>query len=547
MALGTFTVTIDGNRLGAGVETSAKIQVKYAAGREFVKDDAEGVFWFPHVSSEKLVEVSLPHTLTLVTDVTSGESTEIGYEITIITNDRRRLVAGPFAAQAAGSAIDLTAVTSDFAGTVPEDIALRAETAAAQAEAAAASVPTDAELSATYASLDRVAPRSTVALIGTSITAQNSQPDGYDVTAGQAQWDALGYWTWAAIKLRHRLVMTAQKGVGSNTTTQMVARFGADILALDPLPGWVVIEPGPNDAGAGGLTAATSIANLTTMIDQAVVAGIRVALCTVTPSSFITSTAQKEARAGVNYWIKNTAPTLWPGLVVVDWALPTALGSTGGPNTAHFKNEGGQYVHPNNQGAAVMGGVLADALNPFVPVADVLPTDAADPYNLSANVFGTGGSSSTLPTSWSALSVTGSALTGTVSTIASTDGNPAQWGQAVVTSGGLRMYARATTGFVAGDTIEAACEFETDAAGWTGTDLTLRVTCVDTSDGSEERVALAVSIRSADGANPTRPASGVLRVPRFTVPAGVQRIEWQLLLKDAGTVRVRRPYIRKVV
>lgn len=138
MPLGTFTVTIDGNQLGAGTETSAEIVVKFSDGRQFVRDTDEGAFWFPHLSNEERQPVSLPYDLVLVTDVETGESETIGYEVTAFTRGKRRVIAGPFPAQAAGSTVALTAVTSDFAGQVSESLALRAETAAAEAAAAAA-------------------------------------------------------------------------------------------------------------------------------------------------------------------------------------------------------------------------------------------------------------------------------------------------------------------------------------------------------------------------------------------------------------------------
>ena len=100
MALGTFTITIDANQLGASTERTASIQVKIANGNDFIKDNAAGEFWFPHLSSPKPLPVSLPYSLTLVTDVDSGESTEIGYTVTVTTKSGGRVAAGPFPAQA---------------------------------------------------------------------------------------------------------------------------------------------------------------------------------------------------------------------------------------------------------------------------------------------------------------------------------------------------------------------------------------------------------------------------------------------------------------
>src|SRR5581483_1556993 len=124
---------------------------------------------------------------------------------------------------------------------------------------------------------------STVALLGTSITNLNGTISGDD-GAGNYLRDARGYWNWANILLGQRFTLVAQKGVGGDTSTQMLSRLSTDILALAPTLGWCVLELFVNDIGTTATpNTATSIANATSIINQLLAAGIRPVLCTATP------------------------------------------------------------------------------------------------------------------------------------------------------------------------------------------------------------------------------------------------------------------------
>lgn len=405
---------------------------------------------------------------------------------------------------------------------------------------------------------------STLAMIGSSIAAQNSvvTHEGDTAvygTAARAVWGPRGYWHWASALLGQRLTATAQRGVGGNTTAQMLARFDADILALVPRPGWVVIEASPNDA-ALGVPAATSIANLAAMIDKALRSRMRVVLTTVPPSSYIAGNAAWRAnRATVNEWVKRTAPTLYRGLVVADMAAPLAdpASTTGVPLAACYVAEGdGGLVHPNAIGAARMGAALARALSPVVPAVDLLPTDSGDPLNVLANSFGTGGSASTLPTGWLVTALDGTAITGTVATVDSTDDVAAKWAQVTLTGKDAQLYVQNLaigTGWAAGDRLYAECEFETDAAPWTSVQAFYLRLAFGASTG--EALTLSVS-PSTQGPFDYRLSKGVFRTPSFVVPADATRVQLMLSLRSAGgfgaagtaqaTFRMRRPAIRKV-
>ena len=71
------------------------------------------------------------------------------------------------------------------------------------------------------------------------------------------------------------------KGISGNTTVQMLARFQADVVALDPY--CVVIEGGTNDIAQRSDEAI--LANLKQMVEMAQTAKIRVILGSVPPSN----------------------------------------------------------------------------------------------------------------------------------------------------------------------------------------------------------------------------------------------------------------------
>ena len=71
------------------------------------------------------------------------------------------------------------------------------------------------------------------------------------------------------------------KGISGNTTVQMLSRFQADVVALDPY--CVVIEGGTNDIAQRSDEAILS--NLKQMVEQARKAGISVVLGSVPPSN----------------------------------------------------------------------------------------------------------------------------------------------------------------------------------------------------------------------------------------------------------------------
>ncbi len=158
------------------------------------------------------------------------------------------------------------------------------------------------------------------------------------------------------------------RGIGGQTTAQMVLRFRADVLALAPKA--VVILAGTNDlAGNTGPTTVAQIAdNLTTMAELAKLHGIRVVLASVLPVCDCTKDADGKSvlRTGdrkpdeiraLNSWMANYARK--NGHVYLDYhqAMVSAAGAD--DLKAELTGDG---LHPNAAGYAVMAPLAEKAI-----------------------------------------------------------------------------------------------------------------------------------------------------------------------------------------
>lgn len=147
------------------------------------------------------------------------------------------------------------------------------------------------------------------------------------------------------------------RGIGGQTTPQMVLRFRADVIELQPKV--VVILAGTNDiaGNTGPMTLEETEGNLATMAELARLHGIRVVLSSVMPVNDVAdadgkSIVQTEKRPPgkiltLNEWIKKYATD--NGHVYLDYFSATA--DEQGFLKSDITNDG---LHPNAQGYAVM-------------------------------------------------------------------------------------------------------------------------------------------------------------------------------------------------
>jgi lysophospholipase L1-like esterase len=165
------------------------------------------------------------------------------------------------------------------------------------------------------------------------------------------------------------------RGIGGQTTAQMLLRFKADVLALQPKA--VVILAGTNDVAgnAGPATSEQIEDNLASMAELARVHGVKVVLASILPVSDdkkdaagqpVNRTRQRPLATlrEINKWLASYAAA--NGHVYLDYFSATADGA--GLLRTELNDDG---LHPNARGYAVMAPLaekaIADALRSAAP------------------------------------------------------------------------------------------------------------------------------------------------------------------------------------
>lgn len=152
------------------------------------------------------------------------------------------------------------------------------------------------------------------------------------------------------------------RGIGGQTTPQMLLRFRQDVIDLKPKV--VIILAGVNDiAGNTGPSSLKMIEdNISSMAQLATANGIKVVLCSVLPASVIPWKPETDAVnkiSELNKWIRSYAAQNHH--TYVDYFTAMADDKKGLPSDLS-----GDGVHPNKKGYAIMAPLaekgIADAL-----------------------------------------------------------------------------------------------------------------------------------------------------------------------------------------
>jgi lysophospholipase L1-like esterase len=160
------------------------------------------------------------------------------------------------------------------------------------------------------------------------------------------------------------------RGIGGQTTPQMLVRFRQDVIDLKPKV--VQIMAGTNDiaSNTGPMTDEQTEANLQTMVELAHAHGIRVILASIPPASHFAWRPGLEVThriARINAWIKAYAARV--GAVYADyWSV---LDDGQGGFRPAWTIDG---VHPNPAGFAAMVPVATDAIARASALPDSSPT-----------------------------------------------------------------------------------------------------------------------------------------------------------------------------
>ncbi len=410
------------------------------------------------------------------------------------------------------------------------------------------------------------------ALVASAVTTTNYTDTSATTSAGVPAIignQTTGYMMWAQVFSGHRLRSIGNFGIGTQTTTQLLARID-EVVAANP--GICIVNIGVNDVN-GGVSTATITSNITSIVTALRNAGITVVLCTIGPSVNANTSAKQLVAMQSNAFIRNYAQTT-PGVYLADTAAATVSPSSATAQYASGMSSDG--LHPLGQGAAYMGAVIARTLNSFVREIDTLPDTNGDNTNgffyLSTNndPMLTGSVSSTPPYSglanfFSATTITSPPTNVTFSVVAADAADPhkANWQRVAISAAasGSSNYIRiqpadltlAAWGISPGDTVYAECEFRNPLNDWSGiTRIDLELAPLDASSSN------ALSPNAQDGGNISSGAlpsaqisGGRLKTPRIILPTSTNKLRLYLFLGGAtmtaaGTIDIRRFALRKV-
>jgi lysophospholipase L1-like esterase len=134
-----------------------------------------------------------------------------------------------------------------------------------------------------------------VAFLGDSITQFGEGPGGYVRLVASAMHD------------NARDIIIVPAGVSGNTSKDMLARLGRDVLSKKP--DWMTLSCGVNDVwhGANGVPLDQYKTNITSIVDQATAAGIKVCILTATMITEDPGNAFNQKLAPYNDFLRDLA------------------------------------------------------------------------------------------------------------------------------------------------------------------------------------------------------------------------------------------------
>ncbi len=168
-------------------------------------------------------------------------------------------------------------------------------------------------------------------------------------------------------------------GISGQTTSQMLARFDADIIQFGPLA--VVICAGTNDIAQnqGYISNENITKNIASMCEMATEAGIKVILCSLLPANkynWRPSVQPAELIKDMNIRIKDLCSQ--KGYAFVDFWTPFADSSDGLP--AAYSSDG---VHPNQTCYTLMEDILLPVIQAVTSGSDPEIPDSSEISNQS--------------------------------------------------------------------------------------------------------------------------------------------------------------------
>jgi len=370
---------------------------------------------------------------------------------------------------------------------------------------------------------------------------------GNSITAFGWAGSSPTYWEYASsfyvmgnAILGHPFNKIITKGIGGNTTTQMLARFGTDVRAY--APGYCLIEGGVNDNDS----ATTIFTNLVKLYDSCVLNGIRPIAVTVMPNTALPFTAATNRQyARLNNMIRDYCRTSNIPLIDFDDVVTDKSSATWQWNST-YSNDG---LHPNSSGAIALGKEYAKVIRTIISPMELYPISPVDPTVISTNHFmtGTTGTNST-PTLLSGNVATGfiagSTCTTAVSKVARKYG---EWQKIVISTTGLANITTndITINYNIGDTIFALAEIETEDGYSQLIDAKITLFCYQNTT----KLLEYISPHSLNSEYITgMPLSVKLKTAPMKIPTGTNIVKARVSIRaTTGTFYVGRLCVKKQI
>lgn len=346
----------------------------------------------------------------------------------------------------------------------------------------------------------------TIALLGTSLTAQNYS------TANNA-FSSNGSFTWVNALLGSKFNLIGVGGYSGQNAAYLLTKVPT-ILALNAR--WVRVDAGTNDMN--DTTNAVLVSGTIAQIWDALTAGgARVIAQSIPPRSDGTGTLTQQSIQKTNVLLEQAAAAR--GLIYIDNHAVLANASDGKWRTGY---DDGGGIHNNTVGAYWWGKREAEILNDLVPYWTDLPSD---------NISTTGGN--LLPngmmlgdTGGLATNTTRSPAGATPSKVARTDQFGGEWQRLTVTgTTGSFIRQTGTTQIVAGDWVYAVAEVRIGAStNFKAVSATLTVTggTAPSATGLRTQSTYPNTPESLNG------QTIVIRTPAVQMDAGATGIRLQI-------------------
>lgn len=386
--------------------------------------------------------------------------------------------------------------------------------------------------------------------------------------------------TWANAISGNRLFLakTLDKAVDGETSTQILARWSADVLANKNSFDRMLLNGGINDVLGGAISAATTISNLKEIINRTIDLGKFVDFLVLLPTNNGTAAMATQASA-INYAISEYA-YVTPGITLVDprrrlisptaTSASTTLRAITTPTLVLTDT-----LHLSGYGNYLCGLEYWNSIQRFINPAPTVWADPADIYDATNNTSGntvtnpsfvgtagtTGGISGQVTTSWTVvIAGTTAAASYTGAVIASTDGtngNKQQFSLSAASGGAndiLQFYnytTMSTSGLSVGDTVFGTVELD-----FTETPVNLHTIGLTVQSQTSGFVAITQDgMQLSDSTSlPLGPIAGklVLRTTNHLIPATATQIVlfvvfyWDVTTAASTVVSISAPSLRKV-